>query len=394
MTLCPTSATDLGIIRDILGAVDCNVQVYSAAGYRALTGAGSPYPAALTALLVIYVALIGYRLLFALGDTRLAEAPTIALKIGAILAFTLNWGVVQAMVFNFTANAPLQIARVVSQPMATSTARGPASSAADPIAGLQRAYDELSATGVEFGKKAGPNALPSRGGEAEATDALWHASAALLASTAGVLAVASVATGILTAVGPIFIALFLFDSTRGFFVGWVRALVAAILAPLLCWVTTSLLLVVLDPWIEALGQQRLAHALNLNTAASASGIVLTFAAAQGVLLLAGVLVASGFRLSRPNAAAERANLPVRGAAASVLAAPPAVTQSALGGRDIKITPGRRANRGRLSVIPRADSHGPAAAAGPSPERGARLGETYRRANMMRDRTRFGAMRRV
>ena len=41
--------------------------------------------AALTVALTIYVAVIGYRLLFGNG-ARLADGPTIALKIGAVLA--------------------------------------------------------------------------------------------------------------------------------------------------------------------------------------------------------------------------------------------------------------------------------------------------------------------
>jgi len=86
---CPDPSSGLGVIRSVLGTVDCHVQTYSEAGYHALTGPQSFFPTALTALLTIYVALLGLRLMFGIGPTRLLEAPVIALKIGAILALTL-----------------------------------------------------------------------------------------------------------------------------------------------------------------------------------------------------------------------------------------------------------------------------------------------------------------
>ena len=110
MMLCPAAPTELGVVRDILGAVDCNVQVYALAGYKALTAPGSLFPVALTTLLTIYVAVLGYRLMFAVGDVRLARAPVIALQVGAVLALTLNWGAFQALVFRFDSAAPMEIA--------------------------------------------------------------------------------------------------------------------------------------------------------------------------------------------------------------------------------------------------------------------------------------------
>lgn len=384
MSVCPSKITELGVVRDVLGAVDCNVQTYAAAGYQALTAQGSPFPAALTALLTIYVAVVGYRLLFAVGGSKLSDAPVMALEVGGILALTLNWGAFQTLVFNFSADAPLEIARVISAPMAS----GGRTMAADPITSLQAAYDELSADGIEFGKKAGPSALPSRGGDAAASDSLWHAATALLASTAGVLAVASIATGVLTAVGPIFIVLFLFESTRGFFAGWVRGLVAAMLAPMVCWITTSLMLVVLSPWLEELARQRQAGNLSQDTAASAAAIIFIFAASQAVLILIGLLVASGFQLARRDSKAEAG---VAEGARSRTSFETLEIQS----RTEAMTRSLR----RLSTTDTREVAGLGATVGGGgdrdegrgggPDRPARLGETYRRGAAMRDRSRRG-----
>jgi type IV secretion system protein VirB6 len=398
MNACPTSLFDVGIVRDILGSVDCNVQHYSAAGYQALAGPGSPLPAAMTALLTIYVALLGYRMLFAVEGVRLAQAPLIALKIGVILALTLNWSVFQTLVFNLGAQAPLEIGRVISRPMA---AGGP-SLANDPVAGIQTAYDELNADAAELAKKAGqgagvlpgqigpPGATPTGAEAATATD-LRRAAAALLASTAGVLGMAFIATGVLTAVGPVFIALLLFDVTGGFFVGWVRALVAAILIPMVCWVTASVLLMVLAPRIEVLAQQRAAHAINLDAAAAASAIVLIFAAAQGALIVAGLLIAGGFRLGRPAALAQVGSAVARDARATV------EVVEARSRAEVLATALRRSStasaREYAGVVPASAMSAPGEAEPPRLEtasRFVRLGETYRRRTPVGDRARLGA----
>ncbi len=385
MSGCPSTVTQLGVVRDVLGAVDCNVQTYAAAGYQALTGPGSPFPAALTALLTIYVAVVGYRLLFAMGGSKLSDAPLMALEVGAILALTLNWGAFQTLVFNFSAAAPLEVARVISAPMA----KGGRSLAADPIASLQAAYDEVAADGVEFGKKAGPEALPSRGGDAAAADSLWRAATALLASTAGVLAVASIATGVLTAVGPIFIVLFLFESTRGFFAGWVRGLVAAMLAPMVCWITTSLMLVVLGPWVEELARQRQTSNLSQDTAASASAIIFIFAASQAVLILTGLLVASGFRLGRRDARAEPS--PAVGAVAqtSYQSLETRSRMEVLSGGLRRLTTNDTREVAGPGLAGGAGGGGGDQGLGEVGERPARLGETYRRGAALRDRGRIG-----
>ena len=72
-----------GVIRGVLGAVDCQTRAFAEAGYSSLSGS-SNFQTALTALLTIYVALVGYRMLFAQGGSRLSDAPGIALKIGAM----------------------------------------------------------------------------------------------------------------------------------------------------------------------------------------------------------------------------------------------------------------------------------------------------------------------
>ncbi len=73
----PASAmVDDGIIRGVLATMDCQTRAYArrAASWPSTSGS-SVFQTALTALLTIYVALVGYRMLFAQGGSRLSDAP-------------------------------------------------------------------------------------------------------------------------------------------------------------------------------------------------------------------------------------------------------------------------------------------------------------------------------
>ena len=189
---CPAPSPDLGVIGSVLTAVDCNVRSFSQSGYAALTGQHSFFPAAVTALLTIYVAVLGLRLLLGLGSARLADSPLIALKIGVILALSLNWTAFETLVFDLATKAPLEVARTISAPTAQDAAL-----AHDPIGGVQTTYDQLTLAASAFGQQAGPNPQVLRGGASAAADGLWKASAVLFMSTAGALSIAIIAVGVL-----------------------------------------------------------------------------------------------------------------------------------------------------------------------------------------------------
>jgi type IV secretion system protein VirB6 len=397
MSLCPAPAADLGLVRDILTSVDCNARLYSLAGYAALTGPGSPLPGALTAMMTIYVALLGHGLLFGTGGTRLSETPLIAVKLGVILTLTLGWSAFETLVFRVQADAPLAIARVISQPMAA----GEPGRAGDPLRALQGVYDELNADGADLsqaasrGQQVASGLPPAKAGattpqaQAAAASGLWRAAGALLASTAGVLAVADIAAGVLTAAGPIFIALALFETTRGFFHGWARALVGTMIATLVCWVTTCLLLVVLGPRIDTLAQQRASHAIALDAATSACAIVLVFAAAQALLVVASLLIAAGFDPRR------------RVSPLSIAPGSPARVREgwARGEVSLPLPAARAPDRltaaaeSRILSVDRAGASAPASRGGPDAQvipPAARLGETYSRLMVFRDQRRPAA----
>lgn len=325
MDACPTPPPTAGVIRGVLSTIDCHTRVYAQSGYEALNGPQSIFPTALTLLLTIYIALLGYRMLLGVSATRLTDAPLIAFKVGVVLSLALNWNTFQTLVFDVTMKAPLQLAQTIGAPAAASGA----ALVADPLGGLQVTYDELARSASALGKLAGPNPEVLRGGEAAAAEALWKAQTALFMSTAGVMAIAIIAVGVLSATGPVFIALVMFDATRGLFEGWLRALLAAAFIPMLCWSATTLLLVVVDPLLVRLAQGRLAGAPDTQAAVMVSAIVFIFAAAQAALTVGAAVIAGGFR---PGGADRRARSPsnlerVAASPALILSRPDRLAQS-------------------------------------------------------------------
>jgi type IV secretion system protein VirB6 len=297
-------AGDQGVIRNMLMAVECNTREFAQLGYLSLTGSGSWFQTALTLVLTIYVAIIGYRLLFASGEARLAQGPVTALKIGAVLALVTNWNAFQTIVFDVASRAPVEIAALVSAPLQIES-----SLASAPLDGLQIVYDQLSLSAAAFAEAGAQNASETEGlnaaiGNSEAAETLGNvaqtltiAANALLITNAGLIAVATISVGLLTAIGPIFIVLFLFLETRGLFTGWVRALVASSFVILTTWTLTVLMLHVIEPWLVELADQRQFGGLpDAQLAMSAVAIVLVFAASQAGLVLAGFMIARGFNL--------------------------------------------------------------------------------------------------
>ena len=369
MNVCPGPADNLGAVRGVLASVDCQVQTYAKAGFVALTGPDSFFPAALTSLLVIYVALIGFRLIFGIGQQRLADAPLLALKLGMVLAVALNWSTFQTLVFNLAADAPMDVAQVIGGPL-----RGGISHlAADPVTGLQTLYDELAKDAAAFGKNAGPNPLVLQGGDAAAAQKLWNAQNTLFISTAGLLAVAMIAVGILATVGPVFIALALLAETSGLFFGWLRALVGAALVPLLGWTTTLILLVTVEPWVDDLAAGRTAGSLNPDMADTVSLMINVFAAAQAALVVGALVLASGLSLrrgSRETAAPPPAAIPASGASTLSRPAQLALALGRQGAAGERVT--TRSIGGATQVVSSSGASGAAVSVAP------RTGNAYRR----------------
>jgi type IV secretion system protein VirB6 len=348
--------SDLGLVRDVLLAVDCNTRGFAQAGYESLTLAGSPFETALTLFLTVYVAVTGYRLF--LGGASLADGPGIVLKIGAILTLITNWNVFQTLVFDMASRAPVEVARAITLPLRDGAT-------ADPIAGLQAAYDQLSAAAEALAKA-------KASGAAGAAETLSLAANILFVASAGLVALLTVTIGVLTAIGPVFVALFLFEQTRGFFAGWVRAIAAAAFGLAGGWTVTVLMLHALEPWLAALAE---ANVPDIQTGITTAVIVFIFAASQAAFVLAGFVIARGFRLNLESKRAARANPEPESAAA---VAPP-LSRPALLAEQLKSRVETHEAAGRSFALEAAVSRSPHREAWAAP----RLGDLYRRPQVAR-----------
>ena len=322
---CPVLGPHDPLVRGLLGTVDCNVQTLVHGGYAALFQPNSTFSELLTAILTIYVALIGYQLLLGRSRLGVGDFALSAAKIGAVLALATQWGTYQAIVYDTLFHGPEQLATSVLDGMQPqgSEFRG------NVFVGLQRAFDDLSAGASAFAQHGAAAAsttptapipgqpttvpgVPTPTGPTPSTTAaqvggllsgdsfgaamLAGTAAVLLISTLGVLLAAKIVLGVLLGLGPIFIALFLFGSTRGVFEGWLRASLAFAFAPLMATLLTGVALTMLEPSLVEMEALRDQGVFQLEPVYTVTLLVLVFAGVSVGMLVASGVVASGFRL--------------------------------------------------------------------------------------------------
>jgi type IV secretion system protein VirB6 len=196
-------------------------------------------------------------------------------------------------------------------------------------------------------------------------------------ASAGLISAATLAIGVLTAVGPIFIALFLIPATRGLFVGWVRALAAAAFVTLLGWLIIVLMLSVLEPWLVALAQQRRDNLLDPQTALSAAAMVFVFAAGQAALAVGACVMALGFRLRSSERAEPRTSPTAETTRTTAAPEPSRATRLAFDLQRDQALASQRLHPMRLAAPNGTGAAEPRYIA-PAFNRPARLGEAYRR----------------
>ncbi len=260
MAACPAFDPTGPYVSQVVGFVDCHSLALGAAGYQAL-GPGTSFGLALSGLLTIYVALIGYRLLLG-GQITLREGVWSALRLGFVLALATQWAAYQPLVYDVITAGPADLAaRVLAPGGLGGNAPG---QLIDRVQAVHAALGELTPPiATADAPAAMPLAAPATAAppapvaaapllSVEARAALLSADHLLVgAALAGTLSV-RVVTALLLALGPLFIGCVLFDATRGLFVGWVRILAGAALAGVAAALVIALELAVIEPQVVAL----------------------------------------------------------------------------------------------------------------------------------------------
>ncbi|MBO9502484.1 type IV secretion system protein [Brevundimonas sp. A19_0] len=253
MMTCPALSTGDAFLSSLLRHIDCQGQTVGAVGYQLLAAPGAPLTLFLTALLTLFVAFFGLRLM--MGETPTLRSGVIAVaKIGVALAIATSWPAYRTVVYDVVVHGPAQLST------------GLTGGTGLPVAGeaLTRRLQAMDGSigrliNVGSGRSDVTATTPPedmRPGEAarrapiDDDPALGAARVVFLSSTIAAYGVVSLTTGVLLALAPLFAGLILFDLSRGLVLGWARALVFAMLASVTMTVLLGVQLTLLEPWLE------------------------------------------------------------------------------------------------------------------------------------------------
>lgn len=286
----------------VMAFLDCQAEALGTSGYQALATSNSLVGAALAGMLTLFVALVGYRLMF--GEMLTARDGIVHLvKIGAVIALATSWPAYRTLVYDIVLRAPGELAGAVAAPetASLSTRLDAVDQQLDALLFIIRAPATFRPVDPQNALRS--EQIPGQGtlSVAASQDAalVRTVRAVFLVGAIGVFGFARLGGGLLLALGPLFIALLLFDVTQGLFAGWVRALVGTALVSFAAAVLLNIELSMLEPWLA----QLIADPGRFPVAGSSAQLLaatVVFALLLGSIGAIMMRVALGFRLpARP-----------------------------------------------------------------------------------------------
>ena len=215
--LCPPPDAAVGVAIRLDSFMACQARVLGENGYLALTG-GPLGAQLLTAVLTIFVALIGYR--FLLGSPPgLREGMSWTARVGIALTLFASWPAFQTVIYRVMIDGPNEIASIVMTPSGL------------PDAGrterVQAAYDTIRLGSIGESESEVDPALEQRfsfGAPAP------RSAMAFLLTAIGVESALRFTIGLLLAIGPLPILTLVLSGSAGLFLGWFRVLAGTALA--------------------------------------------------------------------------------------------------------------------------------------------------------------------
>ncbi len=212
-------------ITDTLAAVDDVIGYFVQTTYEQWV---QHYSNTLVALSTLYIMLLGYR--FA-THTLSADLMTISRHLMVLLvvcSLCTNWSLYHLLIYNIFTNEPNYIAQIISQKPYQM-----------PDETIAQGLNQVFSTGMEAAK-----IMFSKGFYIFFCGIfVWVFTFLCCISALGLLIYTKLAMAIALALGPLFLTFILFESTRGWFVSWLRKLFNFSLVPI---VTTSILVLMLS----------------------------------------------------------------------------------------------------------------------------------------------------
>ena len=341
MAKCAAIDATAGSAETMVNTVDCYMQSTVQAGYANLLGPGSVFGYALTIALTVYVAIVGYRLIFGRSTLSMGEMAPRMLLIGAVLALTSNWATYQMLVYDVLTDGPQEIVSAINP----SSSQG--SSVNQRVDMLSGRMVDLADAWTEFDaqpQNAAPDAavMAEQKGEADilpptvtgitaiiapkdslGPNMLMLSALLLVLASAGVLVVAKIILGLLLLLGPLFAVLGLFAGTRGLTLGWARAAVLMALVPVMATITAAGSTAVIEPVLAEMYVSANQGIFSLRAALTILVIVLITVAVAVQLFRIGRTIVSGWTISLQSSTAAHAPQ-AQGAQSAIAASAPAM----------------------------------------------------------------------
>ena len=237
--LCQQALESMGSgVAASLYAVDCAAGATAQAAFGRLFGSDGALLPALTVLLTLYVAFFGFSLITGRSRLGISALTPRMITLGLVLTFATSWLAYQSVVWNLAVGAPDWIAGKLMGTTGSATQIFAGKIDVVMTALMEATGDQADAAAATFS----PPGL------------LWLGGTLLLLGTVGVLATSKIALAILLGLGPVFVVMALFTSTRGLFVGWLKGVVMLAIAPLFAVLGGSLMLDLAVPVLSGLAQ--------------------------------------------------------------------------------------------------------------------------------------------
>jgi len=292
-TACGAPAGPTGFIGSVSAFMDCQAEMLGSGAFSTLAAPGSTLSLAVTGLLTLFIALIGYNLL--VGRDLDVRSGTVAIvKVGAVLALATSWPAYRTLVYNVVTEAPGQIMAEIGRPAALPGSDGSLVARLDLADGALQQLAILGPGNPQPDQYASLPPPPMAGFDAFALGG--SRILFLLSALAGLVSVHIVAA-LMLALGPYFIAFLLFENTRSLFEGWIRVIAAATIAAIGVAIGLALELALLEPWLAGVLARRMAGEVLPTAPTELFVIMMLFALVILALVGASVRLASAFRLA-------------------------------------------------------------------------------------------------
>jgi type IV secretion system protein VirB6 len=297
---CPVLPPDSGIIRSMMGFIDCQAMTLGAGGYQALSSPGSALSLILTAFMTLFIALFGYRLLLGHGPDLRTGVLAFA-KVAIVLALATSWPAYRILVYDVALRGPAELAATVGGP---SELPGAGGGLVERLEVADQAMVTLAVLGegrppipVDANQAAPDTQTPPQPYPGFNTYAIGASRLVFLVGAIGGLAAVRMIAGLLLGLGPLFAGFLLFENTRSLFEGWLRVLAGAALAAVGTAIALGAELAFIEPWLSELLARRTADEWLPGMPIEILVVTIVFLLVILATLYGAARIAWGFRLA-------------------------------------------------------------------------------------------------